>query len=161
MCAITLMLKISCQSSFETSAPRWMRHVLLAAAAYNAAWGAFVVLFPAAMFHWLDMPLPNYPELWQCIGMIVGVYGVGYAIAAFDPARHWPIVLVGFLGKIFGPLGMAQALWTGALPWGFALNCVTNDLIWWAPFALILKYAWERHRADPDARDLPDEAAAS
>jgi peroxiredoxin len=90
--------------------------------------------------------------------MIVGVYGVGYAIAAFDPVRHWPIVLVGFLGKVFGPLGMVQALWTGALPWGFALNCVTNDLIWWVPFALILKYAWEQHQAASGADDLPDEA---
>ena len=53
--------------------------------------------------------------------------------------------MVGFLGKVFGPLGMVEALWTGALPWGFALNCVTNDVIWWVPFALILKYAWVRN----------------
>lgn len=144
-----------------SSAPKWMRHVLLAAAAYNLLWGAFVVLFPSAMFRWLDMPLPNYPQLWQCIGMIVGVYGIGYAIAAFDPARHWPIVLVGFLGKIFGPLGMAQALWTGALPWAFAINCVTNDLVWWAPFALILKYAWEQHRPDSGRPDPPGRTSAS
>ena len=141
-----------------TTAPRWMRNVLLAAGAYNMLWGAFAVLFPSAIFRWLDMPLPNYPQLWQCIGMIVGVYGLGYAIAAFDPARHWPIVLVGFLGKVFGPLGMVQALWTGALPWGFALNCVTNDVIWWVPFALILKYAWQQHQADPGGDALPDEA---
>jgi hypothetical protein len=53
---------------------------------------------------------------------------------------------VGFLGKIFGPLGMIQALWTEQLPWAFALNCITNDLIWWVPFALILKHAWTEHR---------------
>ena len=104
------------------------------------------------------MPQPNYPQFWQCIGMIVGVYGVGYAIAAFDPARHWPIVLVGFLGKVFGPLGMVQALWTKELPWGFALNCVTNDLIWWVPFFLILKYAWDQYQADADKEVLPDES---
>ena len=134
-----------------------MRHVLLAAGIYNVLWGAFAVLFPGAIFHWLEMPQPNYPQFWQCIGMIVGVYGIGYLIAASDPARHWPIVLVGFLGKVFGPLGMVQALWTGALPWGFALNCVTNDLIWWVPFALILKHAWDGHQTDSGAADLPDE----
>jgi len=134
-----------------------MRNVLLAAAAYNVVWGAFVVLFPGAIFSWLNMPQPNYPQFWQCIGMIVGVFGVGYAIAAFDPVRHWPIVLVGFLGKVFGPLGMVQALWTEQLPWAFALNCVTNDLIWWIPFALILKHAWEHYRDDMGAEMLPSE----
>ena len=53
---------------------------------------------------------PNYPELWQCIGMIVGVYGIGYLAASTDPVRHWPIVLVGFLGKIFGPIGYADGV---------------------------------------------------
>jgi len=134
-----------------------MRNVLLAAGVYNVLWGAWAVLFPGAIFNWLEMPQPNYPQFWQCIGMIVGVYGIGYAIAAFDPARHWPIVLVGFLGKVFGPLGMVQALWTGKLPWGFALNCVTNDLIWWVPFFLILKYAWDQYQADADMEVLPDE----
>ena len=131
----------------SASSPKWMRNVLLAAGAYNILWGAFAVLVPNLMFDALGMDRPTYPQFWQCIGMIVGVYGLGYAIAAFDPVRHWPIVLVGFLGKVFGPLGMAQALWTGALPWAFALNCVFNDLIWWVPFALILWHAWKAQRA--------------
>jgi len=135
-----------------------MRSVLLAAGVYNILWGAFAVLFPGAIFNWLDMPQPNYPQFWQCIGMIVGVYGIGYAIAAFDPVRHWPIVLVGFLGKVMGPLGMVQALWTGQLPWGFALNCVTNDLIWWVPFALILKHAWVQYQSEGDDAHLPAES---
>ncbi len=133
-----------------------MRNVLLAAGGYNILWGGFAVLFPNAMFRWLGMALPNYPQFWQCIGMIVGVYGIGYAIAAFDPARHWPIVLVGFLGKVFGPLGMAQALWNGDLPWAFAWNCLTNDLIWWVPFALILKYAWDQFLTE--GGEVADEA---
>ena len=125
------------------ASPLWMRRMLLVAGAYNVLWGAFTVLFPSALFTWLKMEQPNYPQFWQCIGMIVGVYGVGYAIAAFDPARHWPIVLVGLLGKVCGPIGMAQALWTGALPWTFALTSVTNDVIWWLPFGLVLKHAWK------------------
>jgi small multidrug resistance pump len=120
----------------------WMKPVLLAAAAYNLAWGSFVVLFPAALFTWFGMEPPNYPELWQCIGMIVGVYGIGYGIAAFDPARHWPIVLVGFLGKLFGPVGFLQSALQGRLPWRFGWLNVTNDLIWLVPFALILLHAW-------------------
>jgi peroxiredoxin len=74
--------------------------------------------------------------------MIVGVYGLGYWIAAYDPARHWPIVLVGLLGKVFGPIGFLLALVDQRLPWTFGLVNVTNDLIWWIPFAAALYYAW-------------------
>ena len=115
--------------------------MLIAAGVYNLAFGVFAIAFPEAMFRLIEMELPKYLELWQCIGMIVGVYGVGYLIAAFDPARHWPIVLVGFLGKLFGPIGMAWAVARGTLPLSFGLANVTNDLIWLIPFGLVLFYA--------------------
>lgn len=121
--------------------PRWMTFTLRAAGVYNLAWGGWVVLRPADAFRWAGMPQPNYPELWQCIGMIVGVYGLGYWIAARDPARHWPIVLVGFLGKLFGPIGFLDAALHGRLPWVAGWVNVTNDLIWLVPFAWILVFA--------------------
>lgn len=119
----------------------WMKWMLIAAGVYNLAFGIFAILFPATMFDLIAMEQPRYPELWQCIGMIVGVYGVGYMIASFDPARHWPIVLVGFLGKIFGPIGMIWSVAKGTLPVAFGLANVTNDLIWLVPFALVLLHA--------------------
>ncbi|MFZ4629496.1 MAG: alkyl hydroperoxide reductase [Blastocatellia bacterium] len=122
--------------------PRWMSWVLLAAAVYNLVWGGLVVLFPHALFDWMGMDRPNYPELWQCVGMIVGVYGVGYGLAARDPLTHWPIVLVGLLGKILGPIGFVEAVWRGAFPLAFGYNILTNDLIWWVPFGAILLHAW-------------------
>jgi len=120
--------------------------MLIAAGIYNLLFGIFAIGFPNVMFQWIDMDPPKYPELWQCIGMIVGVYGVGYLIAAFDPARHWPIVLVGFLGKLFGPIGMAWAVARGTLPLSFGAANVTNDLIWLIPFGLVLQYAWKFNR---------------
>lgn len=119
-----------------------MKRWLLAAAAYNVLWAAAVILAPEALFLWSGMEPPRYPEIWQCVGMIVGVYGVGYAIAAFDPLRHWPIVLVGLLGKILGPIGFAVALARGVFPPRFAVTILTNDLVWWLPFAAILWAAY-------------------
>jgi hypothetical protein len=116
--------------------------MLMAAGVYNLVWGLWVVLFPNVFFCWVGVTPPNYPELWQCIGMIVGVYGVGYLIAARDPVRHWPIVLVGLLGKVFGPIGMVWSVTRGSLPAIMAWACLPNDLIWWVPFALLLKAAW-------------------
>lgn len=112
--------------------------VLRLAAIYNLAFGAGAVLFPSIWFEAAGLAQPNYPSLWQCIGMIVGVYGVGYWIAARDPRTHWPIVLVGLLGKVFGPIGFLLAASRGELPWRFGVVILTNDLVWWWPFASIL-----------------------
>ena len=121
---------------------------------YNIVWGAFAILAPTLPFTWAGMEPPRYPALWQCIGMIVGVYGVGYAVAAGNPFRHWPIVLVGLLGKIFGPMGYVWAAAQGQLPWIGGLTILTNDLVWWIPFALILRGALRAHgQVEPVALD--------
>ena len=124
-----------------------MTWVLAAAGVYNLAWGGFTILSPQALFRWAEMEPPRYAELWQCIGMIVGVYGIGYLVAARDPLRHWPITRAGLLGKIFGPIGFASALWQGSLPWRFGATILTNELIWWIPFSLILLEARRVFRA--------------
>jgi hypothetical protein len=118
--------------------------VLRAAAVYNVVWGVWVILFPNALFDWIGATRPNYPELWQCVGMIVGVYGVGYWIAASRPLLHWPIVLVGLLGKVLGPIGFVKALVDQVFPWSMGWTIVTNDLIWWIPFSLILREAYRK-----------------
>lgn len=128
----------------DERAPRWCKPLLLAAAVYNVAFGVFAVVFPNAWFELGGMPPPAQPWLWQCIGMIVGVYGVGYAIAAFAPLVHWPIVLVGLLGKVLGPIGFVDAALRGDVPWRAGWLIVTNDLVWWIPFAALLVAA-RRH----------------
>ncbi|HQX50254.1 MAG TPA: hypothetical protein PLY87_23240 [Planctomycetaceae bacterium] len=129
----------------STTVPLWMRRILLAAAAYNLIWGAFAILSPLTIFRMAGFnPLPG-TELWQCIGMIVGVYGIGYGIAALDPVCHWPIVLVGLLGKICGPIGFIGAVSSGRFPAVMGWTILTNDLIWWVPFSLILWKAAQVH----------------
>ena len=131
--------------------PAWPRVVLRIAAIYNLLWGTWVILFPNHLFDWTGIARPNYPGIWQCVGMIVGVYGVGYWFAASDFRRHWPIVLVGFLGKIFGPIGFIQSALTGALPWSWGATILTNDLIWWIPFGAMLYLAF-KDNTDPKRR---------
>jgi hypothetical protein len=118
---------------------RW----LIGAGVYNLLWGALTVLYPAWLFDLTGMAPPTYPFIWQCVGMIVGVYGIGYLAAARDPVRHWPIVLVGFLGKIFGPLGYVSGVIRGEVPVEFGWTLLTNDLIWWIPFAVMLYHAFK------------------
>ena len=125
--------------------PHWVPLVLRLAAVYNLLWGTFVVVFPKTAFERLGLEAPNYPCIIQCLGMVIGVYGIGYWIAARDAATHWPIVLVGLLGKVFGPIGFVYNAWQGALPWIMGATILTNDILWWIPFAAILVHAARIH----------------
>ena len=137
-------------SSDGVKSPSWARSWLLAAGIYNLAWGSLTIVWPHLLFDLTGTERINYPEIWQCVGMIVGVYGIGYLIAAGDSRTHWPIVLVGLLGKVFGPIGFVLALLRGTFPPLFGLTILTNDLLWWIPFAMILWDAAKYHGAESD-----------
>ena len=121
---------------------QWHKTVLKAAAVYNLIWGTWVILFPLHFFHLTNMDPLNHPMIWQGMGMVIGVYGIGYWWASSDPERHWPIIAVGFLGKIFGPLGFIWNFYFGKVTAAFGWTLITNDLIWWYPFAHML---WHIH----------------
>lgn len=123
---------------YRRRAPAWQRCALLAAGVYNIVWGSWALFFPHAVFDIFELARPVWPQVWQCLGMVIGVYGVGYLIAARDPLRHWPIVLVGMLGKVFGPIGFVFYAMKGDFPWSWGVMLVFNDLIWWWPFGAIL-----------------------
>ncbi len=113
-----------------------------AATVYNVAWGILVIVQPNLLFKLLGMPLPNYPSLFQCIGMMVLVYGLGYWYIARDPIRYAPFVWIGLLGKTFGPIGFFAAALRGDLPWAFGWTILANDLIWHPAFwTFALRYA--------------------
>lgn len=112
------------------------------AGAYNLAWGAYSALDPQWLFRFSGMTPINYPEIFACLGMVVGVYGFLYWQVAREPERGFTIAAVGLLGKVLGPIGLAQLIWSGAWPVKSVILCVTNDFIWWIPFALYLRDAY-------------------
>lgn len=135
--------------------PGWIRITLIAAGIYNIVFGIWSVLWPHLWFRWSGLPEPEYLILWQALGMIVGVYGFGYLIASGNPIHHWPIIFVGFLGKLLGPLGFLWAVSQGELPLSAGWILLTNDLIWWIPFAMILWVVVQAHTGRPPGRELP------
>ncbi|MCU0315139.1 MAG: hypothetical protein MUC92_00955 [Fimbriimonadaceae bacterium] len=113
-----------------------------AATAYNVVWGLFAIFFPSLPFTAVGLEAPNYPALFQCIGMMVLVYALGYYYIAKDPERYGAFVWIGLLGKTFGPIGFVYAYFTGQLPLAFGITIIFNDLIWWPAFwGFALKYA--------------------
>ena len=112
-----------------------------AAAGYNFVWGAIAILFPSAYFRLIDMKTPEPEAIWQVVGMFVLVFAPGYWWAARRPERHAHLIAIGLAGKLLGPAGFVFSLATDALPLRFGLTLLTNDLIWWVPFALYLREA--------------------
>jgi small multidrug resistance pump len=112
-----------------------------AAAVYNLVWGIVAILFPDAFFRLIRMPRPNYPAIWQVVGMMVMVYAPAYWWVGRAPTRHRHLIIIGLLGKVLGPVGFFWSAGTGKLPMAFGLTILTNDLIWWPAFGLFLRDA--------------------
>ena len=121
---------------------KFHRLVFCAAGVYNIAWGIHTAYNPQWLFRFSILPLINHPEIFVCLGMVVGLYGILYLEVARAPERGWLIAAVGLLGKILGPIGLARLIWSGAWPRSTIVLCLTNDLIWWIPFALYLYDSW-------------------
>lgn len=128
------------------------RFVFVCAGIYNLGWGIYSALNPQWLFRFAEMPPLNYPEIFACLGMVVGVYGILYLEVARVPEKGWLIAAVGLLGKILGPIGLAQLIVNGAWPVKSVILCVTNDFIWWIPFCIYLFDAWPEFRNQLAAR---------
>ena len=128
---------------------RLHRAVFVAAGVYNIGWGIWSIADPQWLFRFARMPLANHPAVFACLGMVVGLYGILYLEVGRRPERGRLIAAVGLLGKILGPLGMLYLIKTAAWPPAAFVLCVTNDLIWWAPFALYLYDSSRATSIDP------------
>lgn len=125
---------------------KWHRSVFLAAGVYNIGWGLYSILVPQWLFRFSGMPPAIHPEIFACLGMVIGLYGILYLEVARDPERGWLMAAVGLLGKVLGPIGAAALIWKGNWPQAAFVLCLTNDLVWWIPFALYLHDSWAPYR---------------
>ena len=127
---------------------RFHRAVFLVAGVYNIGWGLYAVYDPQWLFRFTGLPLMNQPQIFACLGMVVGLYGILYLEVARVPERGWLVAAIGLLGKLLGPIGLAGLIWSGTWPRSTVVLCLTNDLIWWLPFSLYLYDAWPAFSAD-------------
>ena len=117
---------------------RLYRLIFAAAAIYNLAFGLWAALLPRAFFLRCAMAPPTYPSIWACLGMVIGLYGLGYAYAAWRLDRAAPFIAIGLLGKLLGPVGWVLAVNHGEWPVRTVTLILFNDVIWWLPFCLFL-----------------------
>ena len=117
---------------------RWHRGVFTAAGLYNIGWGLYSALDPQWLFRFAGMPPASNPEIFACLGMVVGLYGILYLDVARRPEQGWLIAAVGLAGKILGPIGAVVLIRSGEWPPAAFVLCLSNDLVWWIPFGLYL-----------------------
>lgn len=127
---------------------QWHRALFTAAGVYNIGWGIFSCLSPQWLFRFAGMSPDNHPQIFACLGMVVGLYGIIYLEVARCPERGWLLAAVGLLGKVLGPIGLAQLILTHVWPVRTIALCLTNDLLWWIPFTLYLCDAWPEFKRD-------------
>lgn len=135
---------------------RFHRAVFVLAGVYNIGWGLFSAADPQWLFRFAEMPFSPYPEIFACLGMVVGLYGILYLEVARRPERGWLLAAVGLLGKVLGPVGLALLIARGTWPPATVILCLTNDLVWWLPFGLYLVDAWPAFRGDLRSDREPD-----
>lgn len=117
---------------------------MLLAAIYNLIWGAAISIFPHLML--FGSEATDFSLLMiRCIGMLVGVYGIAYYFCSVDPKRYWPLILVGLIGKLLGPIGALFYIWQGVLNPEFLWTNLFNDIIWIPGFSWILYQIFQQH----------------
>ena len=127
---------------------RLHRATCVLAGIYNILWGLWSAADPQWLCRLTGLAPLNHPEFFAAMAMVVGLYGLVYWEIARRPERGWLLAAVGMTGKLLGPIGAVDLILRGQWPpSAFVLN-VTNDLIWWVPFALYLRDAWPSYRRD-------------
>lgn len=135
-------------ASHVTPRRRSHRVVFCLAGIYNIAWGLHAVADPNALFRFAGMPAARYPEVWACLGMVIGLYGVVYLEIARRPEHGFVHAAVGLLGKVIGPIGWIGLVMGGRWPLTTVVLIISNDLVWWYPFGRYLRDAWPGFRRE-------------
>ena len=127
---------------------RFHQLIFTLAGIYNILWGIWANIDPNWLFRYAGMEPLNYPEIFACLGMVIGLYGVIYLEIARKPERGFVLALVGFTGKVLGPIGLGYYIYIGKWAFPAIIMNVTNDFIWLIPFAIYLYDSWGEFRYD-------------
>lgn len=119
--------------------------VLKIAAYYNIVLGFIISFAPVYILEMFQMNLSQGIEFWQFFGMVLGVLGLGYAVASTDPGKHWPVVFVGFLVSLMATFVFTKSLVIHSMPQNLNLILLMSSIIWIVPFYYTLMTAYEEN----------------
>jgi hypothetical protein len=116
--------------------PFW-RGFFALAAIYNVAVGGVMLAAPERAAAQLNISGAGGPFAIAMAGMLIAVFGVGYAMVSYAPERNRGIVWIGLVGKVGAAILATMQYAQGIIPTStFALGM--GDLVFVALFALFL-----------------------
>ncbi|NJR42304.1 MAG: hypothetical protein HC767_06235 [Akkermansiaceae bacterium] len=111
--------------------------------------------WPHLWFDWIGAERLNHPMIWQGAGLLMGLLGIGLIFSARNPVGNWVVILIAFLKFIASTTLFSVALFNRDIPFHSVWMLVINDLIWLAPFAMMLWASLQAHAGVPPTRSLP------
>jgi hypothetical protein len=115
----------------------YWRALFAFAAFYNLAVGGAMLALPARVAEQLDIAGRAGPFAVAMAGLLIAVFGVGYAMVSAAPGKNRGIVWIGLIGKAGAAALAAIQFNAGIIPLNtFALGL--GDLVFVALFALFL-----------------------
>jgi hypothetical protein len=125
----------------DTSAPlaTWMKYLLWFVGGYNLLAGVGMLAFYHEGYKLLGVVKPQLNLPIQLVGILVGLFGVGYWLVAANPIENRNILMLGFWSKALGSV-LGLYYWAaGRLPPLFIVVLFFSDIVYLAPFAVILR----------------------
>jgi small multidrug resistance pump len=117
----------------------WMWYLLVFAGCYNLLVGLTLMVLYHEAFKILGLPKPELMLFVQLVGILVGLFGVGYLMVAREPIENRNVLLLGLLSKALGTLlGLAYVA-LGKVPISFFVLLIFSDIVYLPPFVVILR----------------------
>ncbi len=143
----------------------WMKYLLWFVGAYNILAGIGMIVFYHEGFRFLDVPKPELMLPLQIVGVLVGLFGVGYWLVAWNPLENRNILTLGFFSKFLGSILGVSYVVAGKLPLMFLVVLFFADIMYLPPFLAIMRRLYReaalaRHAVAP-SRSANSRAANS
>jgi hypothetical protein len=117
----------------------WMRYLLRFVGCYNLLAGFGMLVFYHEGFKLLGIPKPPLMLPVQLVGILVGLFGVGYLLVARSPLENRNLLVLGFWSKALGSgLGVGYVA-LGKLPPVFLVVLFFADIMYLPPFLVIMR----------------------
>jgi len=124
----------------------WMARLLWFVGGYNLLAGVGMLCFYHEGYRLLGLTKPELVLPLQLVGMMVGLFGVGYWLVAANPVENRNVLLLGFFSKGIGSVLGLYYLSIGALPLAFLPILFFADMIYLPPFLIILRRLYSAAR---------------